>query len=187
MSNEQKIIDRILADAQAEANGIIAIAEESAEAVIKEASEKAEKDYNAAYKLALAEAEKARAKEISGAEMQAKKIILTEKQAALENVISTVSKRLSSLGDEAYKDVLAQMIDSAGIDDKSEIILSKKDKDKFGQFISGKGVTVSEETRDINGGFIVKQGDVEYNYTFESIIAVEREGIEQIAAEILFK
>ena len=36
------------------------------------------------------------------------------------------------------------------------------------------------------GGFIVKNGDIEYNYSFESIITVEKEAIRQAAAEILF-
>lgn len=46
--------------------------------------------------------------------------------------------------------------------------------------------TLSAQTADISGGFIVKNGDIEYNYSFESIITVEKEEIQQIAAKILF-
>ena len=48
------------------------------------------------------------------------------------------------------------------------------------------GYKVSDETRDIEGGFVVKNGDIEYNYSFKSIITVEREDILQLAAGILF-
>ena len=118
MGNEQKMIDRIIADAKQEAQEILDKAKSEADLKVNSANEKAEKEMASYTKLAEAEAEKAASKEISG----------------------------------AYK----------------------------------KGIKVSDETRDITGGFIVKKGDIEYNYSFEAIIAVEHEYIEQIAAEILF-
>ena len=48
------------------------------------------------------------------------------------------------------------------------------------------GYNVSGETRDIEGGFVVKKGDIEYNYSFKSMIMVQREEISYLASEILF-
>ena len=78
------------------------------------------------------------------------------------------------------------MIKRADKEDGSEIIFSKKDKDAFGNKVKEMGYNVSDETRDIEGGFVVKNGDIEYNYSFKSIITVEREDILQLAAGILF-
>ena len=52
--------------------------------------------------------------------------------------------------------------------------------------LAEQNVAVSEETRELEGGFIVKKGEIAYNYSFEAILTVETENIEQISAEILF-
>ncbi|MDD3570518.1 MAG: V-type ATP synthase subunit E [Lachnospiraceae bacterium] len=184
--NGQNMIDKILADAKAEAKIITDAATREAEAVLEAAKAKAQKESQALSELAQAEADKAAAKQISSAEMLAKKMILTQKQSTMEEVIEAAKAKLLSLTDVEYKVIIIGMLDKAEIDKDSEIIFSKKDKDSFGKEVASNGYKVSEETRDINGGFIVKKGDIEYNYSFESIISVEKEDIEQIAAGILF-
>ena len=184
--NGQNMIDKILTDAKAEARKITDEAEREAEAVLEAARAKAQKESAALGELAQAEADKAAAKEISSAEMQAKKMILTQKQTILEEVIASAKAKLLSLTEMEYKVIIIGMLDKAEIDKDAEIIFNPKDKAAFGSEISEKGYHISNETRDIDGGFIVKKGDIEYNYSFESIISVEKEDIEQIAAEILF-
>ena len=184
--NGENIIDKILADAKAEAKKITDDAQKEAEAVLEVANAKAQKESAALGELAQAEANKAAAKEISSAEMLAKKMILNQKQSILEEVITAAKAKLLSLTDVEYKVIIIGMLDKAEIYKNSEIIFNKKDKDAFGKEIAEKGYNVSDETRDIDGGFIIKKGDIEYNYSFESIISVEKEDIEQIAAEILF-
>ncbi|MEA5085442.1 MAG: V-type ATP synthase subunit E [Lachnospiraceae bacterium] len=184
--NGENIIDKILTDAKAEAKAITDAAQKEADTVLEAANAKAQKESQALGELAQAEADKAAAKEISSAEMLAKKMILTQKQSILEEVIASAKAKLLSLTDVEYKVIIIGMLDKAEIDKDAEVIFSKKDKEAFGKEISEKGYNVSDETRDIDGGFIVKKGDIEYNYSFESIISVEKEDIEQIAAEILF-
>lgn len=185
MGNEQKMIDRIIADAKQEAQEILDKAKSEADLKVNSANEKAEKEMASYTKLAEAEAEKAASKEISGAYMEAKKQILSKKQEILEEVILEAKNKLLNLKDNEYEEIILNMIEKSCTDD-SEIVLSKKDKKTLKDVLSKKGIKVSDETRDITGGFIVKKGDIEYNYSFEAIIAVEHEYIEQIAAEILF-
>ena len=53
--------------------------------------------------------------------------------------------------------------------------------------ITGTGLlTLSEETRPIRGGFILTDGPVEVNCSFETMLRVRREQLEKPAAEILF-
>lgn len=53
--------------------------------------------------------------------------------------------------------------------------------------VAGTGMlTLSQETRDIRGGFILVDGDVEVNCAFETMLALEREKLERQAAEMLF-
>ena len=186
MGNEQKMIDRIIADAKQDAQEILDKAKSEADLKVNSANEKAEKEMASYTKLAEAEAEKAASKEISGAYMEAKKQILSKKQEILEEVILEAKNKLLNLKDNEYEEIILNMIEKSNCTDDSEIVLSKKDKKTLKDVLSKKGIKVSDETRDITGGFIVKKGDIEYNYSFEAIIAVEHEYIEQIAAEILF-
>lgn len=54
--------------------------------------------------------------------------------------------------------------------------------------VTGTGLlTLSEETRNIRGGFILVDGDVEVNCAFETLVRLQREKLERQAAEILFE
>lgn len=188
MGNEQKIIDRITADAKSEAKAIVDKAKIEAEANIKSAREKAEKEMALYLKLAEAEAEKAASKEISGAEMEAKKKILIQKQELITEVIKSACDKLANLSDSEYEKIILSMIEKVDNTPEAIILFSAKDRAKTSLFnsVTEKGFKISDETRDIDGGFVVKTGDIEYNYSFSSIVAVEWEQIEQTAAKILF-
>lgn len=184
MSNEEKIIERIIADAQEEKNKILEEAKASAEDIIKAADEEAKKAMLSAKEEALTEAQKATSKVISGAAMEAKTAILSAKQECLAEALKQAKSRLYSLQPKEYEEIISSMLEKA---EKGEILLSAKDNKVLGATLSAKGYEVSQETREIEGGFVVKNGDVEYNYSFEAIMMVEKEEIEQVAAGILFR
>lgn len=53
--------------------------------------------------------------------------------------------------------------------------------------VTGTGMlTLSEETRNIKGGFIMVDGDVEMNCAFETLLRLQRENVEKQAAQVLF-
>ena len=53
--------------------------------------------------------------------------------------------------------------------------------------VTGTGLlTLSEETRPIQGGFIMVDGDVEMNCAFETLVRLQRDKLEQEIAGILF-
>ncbi len=185
-SNGQNIIDKILADANAEANEIKKAAMAEADEIIAQANAKAAKEAQALNKLAEEEAAKAAAKEISAAEMDAKKMILETKQACLEEVSKAAKAKLLALKGAEYENIILKMLENfPGVKD-CQVILSNKDKKDLAAAVSAKGYAVADEARDFDGGFVLKKGDIEYNYSFESIIAVEKEEFEKIAAGILF-
>ena len=53
--------------------------------------------------------------------------------------------------------------------------------------VTGTGLTLSEETRDIKGGFIMVDGDVEINCAFETLVRLQREQMEKKVANVLFQ
>ena len=52
--------------------------------------------------------------------------------------------------------------------------------------VTGTGLTLSEQTRDIKGGFIMVDGDVEINCAFETLVRLQREKLEKKVADSLF-
>ena len=163
MNDGKIIIDKIIAEAEKVAEATLKQAQKEVDSILKAGRDKAEKEADTLERNAQAEAEKVKSKEISGAEMQAKKAILEQKQTILADVIAEADKSLGT-----------------------EIIVSPKDVARLAATVKENGFDLSEKTADISGGFIVKNGDIEYNYSFESIITVEKEAIRQTAAQILF-
>ena len=53
--------------------------------------------------------------------------------------------------------------------------------------VTGAGLTLSEQTRDIKGGFIMVDGDVEINCAFETLVRLQREKLEKKVADVLFQ
>ncbi|MGN0136247.1 V-type ATP synthase subunit E [Anaerotignum sp.] len=186
MNDGKIIIDKIIAEAEEAAKATLARGQKEVDAILKNAQDKVDREMDVFDRNAQAEAAKASAKEISGAEMQAKKAILEEKQNILAEVIAEAEKRLLSLEDAEYAKVIGGMLERLDKSLGTEIIVSAKDVSRLAAVVAEKGFVLSEKTADISGGFIVKNGDIEYNYSFESIITVEKEEIQQIAAKILF-
>ena len=48
-------------------------------------------------------------------------------------------------------------------------------------------LTLSQETREMKGGFIMVDGDVEINCAFETLIRLQREKLEKEVANVLFQ
>lgn len=187
MNDGRFIIDKIIADADDSVKKILNDAKENAEQIIAAAQEKAAKELAKSDKAVQEEKEKIFSKQVSGAEMDAKKAILAQKQELLAEVIDEAEKRLVSLDDEKYASVIGSMLENMDKSLGTEVIVSEKDKARLADVISAKGFTLSERSADINGGIIIRNGDIEYNYSFGSIIAIEKEEIQQIAAKILFE
>ncbi|GFI62557.1 V-type proton ATPase subunit E [Clostridiales bacterium] len=186
MNDGKIIIDKIIADADETVKKIMSEAKEKYDAVISEAQEKAAKEKAKNDKAVAEEKVKVAAKLISGAEMDAKKAVLAQKQTILEEVIKQAEDRLVGLSDNEYTSIIGKMLDNIGVENGTEVMVAAKDKDRLTSVIADKGLKLADKTADINGGFIVKSGDIEYNYSFDSIIAIEKEEIQQLAAKILF-
>lgn len=186
MNDGKIIIDKIIADAEKAANATREKAQQEVDAILKAAQEKVLKQQDIQDRESDSEAEKVRAKEISGAEMKAKKAILATKQELLAEVIAEAEKRLLSLDDAEYAGVIGNMLAKLDKTLGTEVLVAAKDAARLADTVQANGFVLSETAADIKGGFIVKNGDIEYNYSFESIITVEKETIRQTAAQILF-
>lgn len=192
MKGLDKIIGRIRADAQAEIDAI------RAEGDARAAEVKAGYEAQAAQMLA-AEAEKSRRMAETMVErgersdaMDKSKAILGTKQACIDEAFALAAKRLGELPCEEYISVLATLAASAGVGDE-EIILSAADAAEIGvqvvekaNAVRGGSFTLSPETRELEGGLILKRGDVEVNCAFTTHLRLLRQTMAADVAAILF-
>lgn len=186
MEKGKNIIDKILSDAKAEAAELERIAGKDAEGLISNAKEKAEKERIKIVAAFADQAEKAVAREISAAQMKAKQMILSTKQKCISDTVNDARKKLAELESQEYKNIILDMILSAKPSESCEVILSAADKKILAEEIEKMGYKVADDVMDIKGGFIIRKGEIEYNYSFDSIISVDKEDIDMTAAQTLF-
>jgi len=195
LSGIDNIIEKITAQAQSEIDEILANANAEAEAILKDAKTQAE-----ALSLKLsAEAEKTAQNEksriISMADSQSRKLRLSDKQALIDECFALAQKKLTEMPKDEYIALLCDMILSQVTSGKEEIMLGASDKEKIGADLiakvnksrDGLSLTLSEKALIKNGGFIIKDGDIEYNNTFETLLASYKEQLVTEVASCLFK
>lgn len=197
MTGIEKIKDRILADAEIYAKDQIHTAAEKAEKILEAARVVAEEKRSIIMQEAEREAADTGRRMIAFADMEIKKEFLTVKREVVNKAFEKAMEKLCNMETEKYCSFLAHMIAAAAGKEKSEIILSHKDRISFGETLISMAaleaksmekqvdLSLSGVTYDIRGGFILKIGDVELNYSFEALLRAHREELEELAYSML--
>lgn len=198
MSGAEKIIGKILEDARLQAEANLNRAKEEAANIIKSASDDAEAKKKQIIEKAELEAVEVKKRLIAVAELEARKQKLQAKQEVVDEAFDLALQKLNNLPDIEYQSILVEMISNSIQTGKEEVLLSESDKkrlspgfiEELNKKLADKGVSanlkISDEHRNINGGFILKSGDIEINNSFEAIIRMNRDDIETEVIKALF-
>ena len=179
----QAEIDRVLGDARSEAAQIAARYQAQAGT---EAAELAARNEKAA-----AEREE---RLVSVAQMEARKVGLAAKQEMVEKTYVRALEKLCAMPDKKYVETVAALLVQAAPDGLGTVIFAPAERKRIGaeavalankKLGNGK-LTLSEETRPIRGGFILKNGNVEVNGTFETLVRLQRAETAGAVAKKLF-
>ena len=90
-------------------------------------------------------------------------------------------EKLCSLPEEQYIQTVAALLVQAAPDGKGEVIFSKEQRERVGtaavalansRLGDGK-LTVSAQTRPLKGGFILSNGRVEVNCSFDTLVRLQ--------------
>jgi V/A-type H+-transporting ATPase subunit E len=199
MAGVEKITEKILQDAEIKANEIIEKARLQAKETVEKANQKAaarvkEISQKSAYDIN----EKKRIIN-SMVELEMRKDILAAKQQSIEEVFAKALDRMNGLDAEKYEQIVFDMLMASVETGDEVVIMSESGKKKLSvDFIdkvnkaletAGKlgNVKLSDETRNISGGFILVGQGVEVNNSFEAVIRLYRDEIEPKVAEIFFR
>ncbi|MBE6972322.1 MAG: hypothetical protein E7440_00330 [Ruminococcaceae bacterium] len=195
MDGIEKITARILDDARREADEIAAQAKQKADEIAQRYAKQGDQEAQAI----LTRGEKAAAERLerleSAAGMERRKMLLAAKQQVLAEAFEKALDDLCALPEQEYINLLAGLALRAARNGREQLIFSVSDRARVGKQVvmaanerlgdSGK-LTLSEQTRNIRGGFIMSDGDVEVNCAFETLVRMQRETLEKEVADILF-
>ena len=193
MSNGEKIIASI----RQESDERIAQITAEADKVYKETVEKAEKQaqeirHSGEHRVQL-QSEKLLASYKSREELERRNLILKTKRDEIAKAVEHIYKAMLSLDDNKYFDLVLKLAGTLG-GGSGTVWFNSRDlkrlppdiKKRFAQ--KKLDITVSDKADDsIDSGFILKNGDIEENMSFSSVLAEKRELVEDIIGRELFR
>jgi len=198
MGKAEKLKQKIRGDAEAEARKILQEGEAEVRGIMEEArveADKAASEYQARAEAVAAEHIR---RQTSLRELEARKAVLAEKGRLIEGVYAKVLEGLREKdragGYALTRDLLLKAVETG----TEEIIVAPEDRKAIDRtFIDNlnaelvkagkKGeITLSDETRNIQGGFILRLGRVESNSSFDTLLTMLKDDVETKVAGILF-
>lgn len=190
MTSSEKILAGIAEESKAQADKINSDAEKQAADIIAAAMEEAESE---AEKIK-AEAEKKAELIInsgkSSAELLKRDTALKCRRGLIEKALITVADTVNAYSDKDYFDFLLTLIKKEKLNGKGEVYLSVKDKARdtasFKSELEALGFTLSDNFADINGGFILKYGDIQINGELSALIHEKRDVLTDELNKALF-
>jgi V/A-type H+-transporting ATPase subunit E len=194
----EKLRQKIIKDAEAEAGKIIEEGRAEAASIKKKAQEDVREITSDYAGKAEAQAEEYTRRQLSLRELEARKAVLAEKGRLIDEVFDKALAELRERDRKSgYSLTLKLLLETVETGDE-EIILSPEDSQGMGKaFVeqannelrkAGKRgeLKMSGETRPIKGGFILRRGRTEANASFDTLLAMLRDDIETEVAAILF-
>lgn len=199
MADSTALKNRILSTAQKQAQEIQERAQKEAQEIRERAQRKVQEEKNRLQERTEEENQQLMDREETMARLALKKEILAQKQEEIQRVFSSLKERIQKMPDNDYQKILAEMLLATVEEGTEEVIFSTRDQKRLGaKFITGinrqlqekgkKGaLKLSEETREMDGGFILKGVGMENNNSFTELLAIQRDDLETQVAAVLFK
>lgn len=191
MSIEQ-IKDKIIESAHEDARRIFDKGRMESRAKVYEAQRMAKIKVEEAREKAISDAMTLKSRRKSMANLEARKMHLAAKQEVISSCFEEALAELKKLPKEQYIKMLSTKLAEMGIKE-GEILMNKKDRDSIGkEFLSGlnktgQKFTLSEETIDAAGGFVLRIGRIEMDSTLEMMLASIREEVMTDVVSALFE
>ena len=190
MTSSEKILAGIAGEAKTEAEKITAEAEKQAAEITAAAKAEAETDAGKIRAAAEKKAELIINSGKSSAELLERDTALNCRRGLIEKALNFVADTVNAYGDKDYFDFLLTLIKKEKLNGKGEVYLSVKDKARdiaaFKSELSALDLTLSDTFADINGGFILKYGDIQINGELSALIHEKRDVLTDELNKALF-
>ena len=192
-----QVVDKILADAKAEAEKIKKQAEENEAAEQAKLAEQLDEYKKQTEILAKKAGEDEESHILAAARMDIAKQLLAEKRKVLDEVFEQAHQQLQNLPDEEYRTLCTKLMLEAVETGAEEIVVDKNEKrinqdliDQVNRQLSSKGkgeLKLSDQKQNIGAGFILKRGQIKTNVSLDVLLNQARKELEIDLAKELFQ
>lgn len=221
MNGIERITERILSEANAEAEKLLAAAEEECARIRSDYEKKAADVRSRLSEEAEREGTDLIARAKATAANQKRNLLLETRSRLIDEVFESTEEWIRNLAPEKYTDVLVGLLCAALIEqaeaevtsrtlygeedamapDSYEVIFNQRDRDAYGTAVldgarkklTGKlsakqlhMITLSREAASIDGGMILRCGNIETNCSMEQLFVQLREELESEVSHALF-
>lgn len=198
MDGITKITERIMAEANAACAEVSEKAAKRCDAIRNEYDQKAEGTYDGIMSKGRTEIDLEAQRFVRNAQINARKEVLSLKQEMIDSVFDAAKGKILSMPQEQYAAWLVRIIAAASGNGDEEIIFDARDR-AVGSEIVGKAnaalaangknaaLKLSEITREIGGGVVLRKGNIEVNCTLEAILSQYRKDMASTVAQLLFE
>ncbi len=199
MNGIEKITARLARDAQLEIDALNAETEVQCEAILAEAKAIADEAYEKRMAKGRADVAARSERMAATADMETRKAALAFKQEMVGEAFEKATEAIVNLPKDEYADFLAALAVKAAVSGEEEIVLSEADREAVGAelvkranaLLKAKGgkaaLTLSADSAEIPGGFIMRSGNIEVNCAVDTLVQLHRASLSSQVAEILFK
>lgn len=195
MSGLDKILAEIRDEAAAEAKQTLDTARAQADKVLAQAKEDSQAQADKVLTTArqdVADIERSRESALA---LQRRQRTLSQKQALLAETLQKAQDSIKALPEGEYFDLLVRLAKNAAEPGEGVLLLNDTDKKRvpadFAKKVadalpSGASLSISDETRDIDGGFVLKYGDVEENCSIGAMFNARADEFSDLVRDTLF-
>ena len=184
MSNLKNMTDKILEDGRAEAVKIKEISDKTNDEIIKtrilDANEKKDKIIEEAK----TEARMLASRRKSEVNLRVRDEKLMAKHQVLDKTFELAKNNLKNIDEDSYIIFLKGNLNKLNLKGSESLVVPEKFKYLVKN--SGLNINISDE-ENVESGFIVRDGNIEINFSFDSLVDYMREGLEPEVAKILFE
>jgi V/A-type H+-transporting ATPase subunit E len=193
----EEVVEKILADAGAEAEKIKKQAAEKQAAEQEKLNDQLQEYKKQTDLLAQKAAQDKKSHLLAEARMDIAKQLLAEKRKILDEVFEQARRQLQNLSDEEYRKLMTKLMLETVETGDEEVIVDKNEKRIDRNFITrvnqqlaakNKGsLKLADEKQNLAGGFILKRGKIKRNVSIEVLLAQARRELEIELAKELFQ
>lgn len=198
MTGLEKITDRILAEARAQADEIREKAEEEAGAVLRETEERLSRLREEAKEREALVKKELETRARSSASLKKRQLILAAKQDMIREQIEKAHQTLLAMEPEEYFSLIEQMVRRFALPKEGEICFSQRDlkrlPDQFEKLPGtgrpaerGGSLKIGREPASLDGGFLLDYDGIEENCSFQALLAAKRDECSDQIQKLLFE
>lgn len=192
----EQVVEKILADAKAEADKIKKQADDQEAAEQAKLAEQLDEYKKKTEILAQKAGEDEKSHILAAARMDIAKQFLAEKRKILDEVFEQARRQLQNLPDEEYRALIKKLILDAVETGDEEVVVDTNENRIDQEFIKEinrelgpdykSDLRLSDERQDLVAGFILKRGKIKTNVSIEVLLGQARKELEIELAKELF-